>query len=275
MAPQGANPMVFCLLCMTLVKTTISKNMIPKVIHYCWFGRNPLPESAKKCIASWRKFLPDYEIKEWNEDNFDVNIIPYTAEAYRMKKYAFVSDYARFWILYKYGGLYFDTDVEVIRPMDDIIARGPFMGCENAYDPSKDTGATTLDVAPGLGLGVNPGLGLYEEILASYKDLYFLLPDGTKNQVTVVKYTTDILVGHGLKYTDQIQQCAGVWIYPKEYFCPKDYKTGKLSITPNSRCIHHYSASWKSKKEQMMFKILGNNLANKVIEVKAALFGKK
>lgn len=104
--------------------------MIPKIIHYCWFGRNPLPELAQKCIASWKKYLPDYEIKEWNEDNFDVNIIPYTAEAYAQKKYAFVSDYARFWILHKYGGIYFDTDVEVIRPIDDIIARGNFMGFE-------------------------------------------------------------------------------------------------------------------------------------------------
>lgn len=102
--------------------------MIPKVIHYCWFGGNPLPKSAQKCIALWRKYLPDYEIKEWNENNFDVNIIPYTAEAYKAKKYAFVSDYARFWILYKYGGLYFDTDVEVIKNMDDIISKGPFMG---------------------------------------------------------------------------------------------------------------------------------------------------
>ncbi len=104
--------------------------MIPKVIHYCWFGGNPLPESAQKCIASWRKFLPDYEIKEWNESNFDVNAIPYTAQAYAAKKYAFVSDYARFSILYDNGGLYFDTDVEVIRPMDDIIENGPFMGFE-------------------------------------------------------------------------------------------------------------------------------------------------
>ena len=117
--------------------------MIPKIIHYCWFGRNPLPESAQKCIASWKKFLPDYEIKEWNEDNFDVNIIPYTKEAYEAKKYAFVSDYARFWILYKYGGLYFDTDVEVIKPMDDIIERGPFMGIEV---PANNAG--TPKVAP-------------------------------------------------------------------------------------------------------------------------------
>ena len=95
--------------------------MIPKIIHYCWFGRNPLPQSAIKCINSWKKFFPDYEIKEWNEQNFDVNIIPYTSEAYQAKKYAFVSDYARMWVLYNYGGIYFDTDVEVIKPMKDIV----------------------------------------------------------------------------------------------------------------------------------------------------------
>ncbi len=133
--------------------------MIPKTIHYCWFGCGELPELARKCIASWRKYLPDYEIKEWNEDNFDVNIIPYTAEAYRAGKYAFVSDYARFWVLYHYGGLYFDTDVEVIRPMDDIIERGNFMGFET--DPHGTEGdASEASVNPGLGLGVAPGLGL-------------------------------------------------------------------------------------------------------------------
>ena len=104
--------------------------MIPKIIHYCWFGRNPLPKSAMRCIESWRKYFPDYEIKEWNEDNFDVNMLPFTQEAYKMRKFAFVSDVARFWILYRYGGLYFDTDVEVIRPMDDIVAQRAFMGIE-------------------------------------------------------------------------------------------------------------------------------------------------
>lgn len=106
--------------------------MIPKIIHYCWFGRNPLPLLAVKCIESWKRYFPDYEIREWNEDNFNVNMIPYTREAYEAKKYAFVSDYARFYILYYYGGLYFDTDVEVIKPMNDIIERGAFMGCERA-----------------------------------------------------------------------------------------------------------------------------------------------
>lgn len=97
--------------------------MIPKIIHYCWFGGNPLPELAQKCIASWKKFLPDYEIKEWNESNYDVRKIPYIEQAYNAKKYAFVSDYARFDILYQYGGIYFDTDVEVIKPFDEILKR--------------------------------------------------------------------------------------------------------------------------------------------------------
>ena len=238
--------------------------MIPKVIHYCWFGGNPLPKSAQMCIASWRKYLPDYEIKEWNESSFDVNIIPYTAEAYKAKKYAFVSDYARFWILYKYGGLYFDTDVEVIKSMDDIIAKGPFLGWENA----AKAGATPaqLGVAPGLGLGVNPGLGLYGEILDIYKDKHYILPDGTYSRETVVTITTDLLCKYGLKNINDIQKVAGVLIYPKEYFCPKDYRTGIMKITKQTRSIHHYDASWHSKREvleEKFWKALG--MENKYI----------
>ena len=150
--------------------------MIPKKIHYCWFGRNPLPPLALKCIESWKRYLPDYEIKEWNEDNFDVNMIPYTKEAYEAKKYAFVSDYARYWILYQYGGLYFDTDVEIIKNMDDIIARGPFMGCEN----EANLGATSTEL--GLGLGCNPGLLFYKEMLDLYGTLHFVNPNGSYNQ---------------------------------------------------------------------------------------------
>lgn len=230
----------------------MEKMTIPKIIHYCWFGHNQLPELAQKCIASWRKFFPDYEIMEWNEDNFNVNIIPYTAEAYKAKKYAFVSDYARFWILYKYGGLYFDTDVEVIRSMDDIIARGPFMGCENEYDPLQaKKGAMTLRVAPGLGLGVNPGLGLYKEILEIYKKEHFINANGKQNKNTIVQYITRQLQNHQLKQTNEIQQCVDIWIYPKEYFCPIDYITNKMEITKNTRSIHHYAASWTGKKQRI------------------------
>ena len=149
-----------------------------KIIHYCWFGHNPLPKLALRCIESWKKYLPDYEIKEWNEDNFDVNIVPYTQEAYAAKKYAFVSDYARFWILYNYGGLYFDTDVEVIRPLDDIITRGPFMGFENEIIINN---VPFLTVAPGLGLGVDSGSNLYKEVLDLYSSLHFVNKDGSLN----------------------------------------------------------------------------------------------
>lgn len=221
--------------------------MIPHVIHYCWFGHNPLPPLAVKCIESWKKFLPDYEIKEWNEDNFDVNIIPYTAEAYVAKKYAFVSDYARFWILYKYGGLYFDTDVEVIKSLDDIIARGPFMGCES----DVKSGGITMGVAPGLwvnpglGLGVSPGLGLYKKMLDLYSTLSFRNGDGTNNMKTIVHYTTEMLVQEGLQNVQGIQNVGGMYIYPSEYFCPIHIVTKRLHITSNTRTIHHYAASWK------------------------------
>lgn len=219
---------------------------IPKVIHYCWFGRNPLPESAVKCIDSWKKFFPDYEIKEWNEDNFDVNIIPYTKEAYEAKKYAFVSDYARMWILYHHGGLYFDTDVEVIKSMDDIVARGPFMGIE-----VEAKGDEYPLVAPGLGLGAEPKMELYKNILDYYAPLHFLSEDGSMNQVTVVKHVTNVLADNGLKQTNELQEVCGVWIYPREYFNPLDDNTGKLVVTENTRSIHWYTKTWLNKQNPL------------------------
>lgn len=215
--------------------------MIPKIIHYCWFGKNPLPALAIKCIASWKRYFPDYEIKEWNEDNYDVHSIPYIHEAYEAKKYAFVSDYARFEILYKYGGLYFDTDVEVIKPLDDIIARGSFMGCE-----SDGEAASLPVVAPGLGLGVMPGHILYKELLSLYSTLHFQNLDGTLNLKTVVEYTTEVLSVHGLENIKDIQCISGIYIYPASYFCPISVKDGKLRITSDTRTIHHYAQSWQS-----------------------------
>lgn len=221
--------------------------MIPQVIHYCWFGHQPLPPLATKCIESWKKYLPDYEIKEWNEDNFDVNIIPYTAEAYQAKKYAFVSDYARFWILYHYGGLYFDTDVEVIKSLDDIIDCGPFMGCEIDNRPG---------INPGLGLGAYPGLILYKHVLEMYSTLNFRNEDGSFNLKTIVQYTTEMLIKEGLQNVTGIRKVGGVYIYPSEYFCPIHNVTKRLHITSNTRTIHHYAASWKelsSKKKTIQY----------------------
>ena len=232
--------------------------MIPKIIHYCWFGGNPMPESAIKCIESWKKFLPDYEIKEWNESNFDVNIIPYTSEAYKAKKYAFVSDYARFWILYNYGGLYFDTDVEVIKNMDDIIAKGPFMGCENE---ASDTSVAS----------VAPGLGLYKELLSMYDEKHFITDEGKQIRGTIVDYTTELFVRKGLVASNDIQLIENVWIYPKEYFCPKDYKSGKMNITERSVSIHHYDSSWVNKSDKLKKKIIsiiGPSLTNIIVRIK-------
>jgi hypothetical protein len=212
--------------------------MIPKIIHYCWFGGNPLPELAKKCIASWKVYFPDYEIKEWNESNYDVHKIPYMSEAYQAKKHAFVSDYARFDILYKYGGIYFDTDVEIIKPFDDILKNGGFMGFE-----------TTGKVAAGLGIGCNAGLGIVYQILEFYATIHFLNTDGSYNLQTVVEYITAILKKNRLKDENIIQYLDGITIYPTDYFAPIYY--GKLTITENTHSIHHYAASWYSPWEKI------------------------
>lgn len=211
--------------------------MIPKIIHYCWFGRGPLPPLAQKCIASWRQFLPDYEIKEWNEDNFDVNILPYTADAYATGKYAFVSDYARFWVLFKYGGVYFDTDVEVIRSMDDVLARGPFMGFEIEEEKR-------LAVNPGLGMAAMPGMELYQNSLSRYETMSFSLEDGSLNPYTMIPMVTELLVAAGLKGEGTIEHIAGINIYPPEWFNPFDDLTGRLRKTENTRTIHWFAKSW-------------------------------
>lgn len=218
--------------------------MIPKIIHYCWFGRGPLPKSAIKCINSWRKFFPGYEIKEWNEDNFDVNIIPYTAEAYKAKKYAFVSDYARMWILYHYGGIYFDTDVEVIKPMTDIVARGPFMGIEGI------SANEVANVAPGLGLGFDIKNQICKQILDLYSTDNLINCDGY-----IVPFATKVAQKLGAKATNAIQNLPGITIYPSEYFNPYDYLNGKLNITPNTRTIHWFDASWLSQWGKLKYKL--------------------
>ena len=258
--------------------------MIPKIIHYCWFGRGPLPELAQKCIASWKKYLPDYERKEWNEDKFDVNIIPYTAEAYQAKKYAFVSDYARFWILYQYGGIYFDTDVEVIRPIDDIVERGNFMGFETNPsltndDASKATVSPGLGmgVAPGLGMGVAPGLGIIKKMLDYYEGKHFVHEAVMRNQITVVHIATQVLRENGLKNVAGIQEVAGCFIYPSEYFCPINVTTGRIHIEKNTRTIHHYAGTWVDKKfsmKEIIKRIIPEKLLLALFTMKAKLKNK-
>ncbi len=230
--------------------------MIPKIIHYCWFGRSPLPPLAKKCISSWKKNFPDYEIIEWNEDNFDVDIIQYTSDAYNAKKYAFVSDYARFFVLNKYGGIYFDTDVEIIKNMDHIISNGPFMGCE--HESVLGESPLKLGVATGLCLGVEPNHPFINKLLKHYEAKEFVLPNSNNtSEHNVVAYTTQILCDDGLRQTNEIQECSGFKIYPKEYFCPTLIK-GRPIITDKTVSVHYYAASWFPRNKKIKKWLIDN-----------------
>lgn len=227
--------------------------MIPKIIHYCWFGNNPLPQLALKCIESWKLYLPDYEIKEWNEENFDVRMIPYTAEAYKLKKYAFVSDFARFWILYNFGGIYFDTDVEVIKPLEDIINRGPFMGFEQQEGVSTDN--PNGNVAAGLGIGVNKRNPFYKQIIEYYTNDHFVLWNGQTSGNIVLKMTQHLDFVNKKEIGNNIVKVNDIYIYPTDYFCPMNYYTGELKITQNTRSIHHYMASWTNSNKSLYTRV--------------------
>ena len=222
--------------------------MIPKTIHYCWFGGKPLPKSAIKCINSWKKFFPNYEIREWNESNFDVNMIPYTKEAYEAKKYAFVSDFARFWVLHEHGGVYFDTDVEVIRPMEDIIAAGAFMGMEKAMTPNPQR----LYVNPGIGLACTVNHPLWNAIIGQYKSFEHF---DIQTQGTVCTITSDHLLSQGATLDGNLTECQGCTIYPADYFCPQAMMGAPIELTENTRSIHHFDCTWLSWTVRLRVKI--------------------
>ena len=186
--------------------------MIPKIIHYCWFGGKEKPEDVTKMIASWKKHCPDYEIKEWNETNFDIHLNRYTEEAYQQKKWAFVSDVARLWALVHEGGIYMDTDVEVIRPLDNLLANKAFIGFEG-----------TQWVGTNL-MGVEPHNGFLQAFLDDYNHRNFTNPDGTLNQTTnVEEITSRFLTQHNLVRNGKQQQAGDFTIYPTDYFSPYDY----------------------------------------------------
>ncbi len=212
--------------------------MIPKIIHYCWFGKNPLPANVQKCIESWKKYCPDFEIKRWDESNYDVNACAYTQEAYEAKKWAFVSDYARLDIIYNNGGIYLDTDVELIRAIDDeLLKTDCFLAMEQ---PS-------LLIATGLGFGAVKHSSAVKEMLDEYKDEKFRLAKNIYDQTPCPTRNTRPFLKYG--YTRKINTptaLGGAVIYPPEYFCPFERKQNKLEITDNTYSIHHYSATWSS-----------------------------
>lgn len=239
---------------------------IPKVIHYCWFGGKAKPALADKCIESWKKYCPGYEIKEWNENNFDIHANAYARDAYENKKFAFVSDYARLAIIEREGGIYFDVDVELIKSIDAIIARGSFMGCE-------EDGGKGIQVNPGLGVAAPPHMPLMKELVDIYEQLEYGVGEDGK-MITIVEHTTELLKRHGLKEVLGIQTIEGMSIYPREYFSPQHYRTGKMTITANTHSIHHYAASWFTPYQKFVYRlshIIGEGATQKMVYGKKAI----
>ena len=206
--------------------------MIPKIIHYCWFGGNPLPELAKKCIESWKKYCPDYEIKEWNENNFDINCCDYVKEEYEKKKWAFISDVARLFALVNEGGIYMDTDVEVVQPLDSLLSYHAVSGFES--DVAIPTGLMACEKN-------NP---IFKEFLDEYKNIHFILPDGKIDTTTNVVRITKTCLKYGFVPNNQMQTINTFTLLPKDYLCPKDNQTGKLLLSNNTLTIHHFNGSW-------------------------------
>lgn len=229
---------------------------IPKVIHYCWFGNSELPSLAKKCIASWKKYCPDYEIVCHTEENFNINENRYVKEAYAAKKWAFVSDYVRLKVLYEQGGIYLDTDVEIIKPIDDLIKESGYMGFD---DCDK--------ISTGLGFAAEKGNKLVGAFLKDYDNIPFLLEDGNYDITPCPDRNTETAIKLGLNTDIKDQFFMGIHILPEDYLCPIKYYSGKKIITKNTYSIHHFSASWispTSKRTIFIKRIIGVKLYSKL-----------
>ena len=244
-----------------------------KKIHYIWLGGNKKSKRIEKCIKSWRKYFPDWEIVEWNEQNLEIDVLTYCRQAYDCKKYAFVSDYFRFQILYQYGGIYFDTDVEIIRPMDDILEKySIFMGFENERF-----------VSPGLVTFASvSGLEFFKKICDTYKNDAFINEDGSYNTFTVCERTTEILKALGFKINDTFQVIDDIAIFPHDVFCPTDFVWSRQDFTQNTRSIHHYDASWKElsvrikqNTKRLIYRIFKPRLVKSVLAKVRCLTGRK
>lgn len=231
--------------------------MIPKKIHYCWFGGNPLPKMAQECIASWKKHCPDYEIIEWNESNFDINCCDYVREAYEAKKWAFVSDVARLYVLVNHGGIYMDTDVEVIKSLDDILLYEAVSGFES-----------NNRVPTGL-MACVKGQSFFYELLHDYDNAHFRKEDGSFDLTTNVIRITNTFLKYNLKLNNTLQTINGVTLFPYDYFCPKDFETGIVTTTKNTYVIHHFDGSWLS--EENKFFIESKRKYSKFLSKKTAL----
>lgn len=209
--------------------------MIPKKIHYCWFGGKPLPEDAVHYIESWKRHCPDYEIKEWNETNFNIDSFPYAREAYDAGKFAFVSDVARLYAIAAEGGIYMDTDVELLKPLDEFLHHTAFTGFE-----------TDRYLTSGV-IGGEKGCRYAKENLDAYKNRKFIRQDGTLDMTANTVVLTDYMLRHGLQLDNTTQEFQGlVSIYPRNYFCPKKSEVfGYRNLSDEARAIHYFNGSWQ------------------------------
>ncbi|MGO4543329.1 glycosyltransferase family 32 protein [Paenibacillus sp. 2TAB23] len=206
---------------------------IPRVLHYCWFGRGEKPRKIVKCMKSWEKHLGDFQVMEWNEDNFDISSIRYVKEAYEARKYAFVSDYVRLYALYSHGGIYLDTDVEVIKPLDKFLGHEAFSGFEDQRFLQSGT------------MGAAKEHPWIKELLENYDKRSFLLPSGKLDTTTNTAVITEICSRHDLQLNGEFQVLTnGVTFYPRTYFSPYDYIDGGNYISNDSHTIHHFAQSW-------------------------------
>lgn len=233
------------------------KKRIPKKIHYCWFGEKPLTQEAKKCIESWKKYMPDYEIIEWNEKNYDINCCDFLKKAYINKKWAFVSDYVRLDVIYKYGGIYLDTDVEAIKSFNSLLCLEGFIGFDDDNFLNSGSGIG--------GIKGNKFILLNKEFYEKLNFDNYLL---NLNDISCPRITTKIFKENGGIRNNKPQKILDMNIFSKEYFCPLNFYTGKLNITSKTYSIHKYSMSWLSSRDKKyhdyevkLNNILGNKLA--------------
>ena len=217
--------------------------MIPKVIHYCWFGGKALPRSVKKCIRTWKKMCPDYVIKEWNESNFDLDFCPYVREAYDHKFYAFVSDVVRLYALYYEGGIYMDIDVELKKPLDSFLYHVGFCG----YESRNELGTAIL--------ASEKGMTWVKDNLEVYLHSQFILPDGRKNLLTNVKRLTKYFMAYGLRADNTHQDITHeMTVYPKTVFCPLCWDNKPSQFSDKTVAIHHFEGSWLPEDERLRLK---------------------
>ena len=227
--------------------------MIPKIIHYCWFGGGEKPELAVKCIESWKKYLSDYELKEWNEDIFDINQNQYVCEAYENRKFAFVTDYVRLYAIYTEGGIYMDTDVEVVGSYNQFLHHHAFSGFET--DGNVPTGM----------MAAEKGSIWAKDLLDQYQNRTFVQSGGSFDMTTNTTVITNYMLEKGLILNNQYQDIPGLCtMYPADYFCPKDHRTGKIRCTKNTVCIHHFAGSWL---EHSFFSDLRHSLKTFLVKI--------